>query len=107
METASVSMDTGHPTHPLFKSMRKGMGRLGGLGARADNATAHGYSGNADWGASSGLSAFYSSTKSGYFLAFLASVAGEADPEGFRATSLRRVARSTDVERVRDVAKVR
>jgi len=38
METASVSMDTGHPTHPLFKSMRKGMGRLGGLGARADNA---------------------------------------------------------------------
>ena len=50
METASVSMDTGHPTHPLFKSMRKGMGRLVGLGARADNATAHGYSGNADWG---------------------------------------------------------
>ncbi|GHO72021.1 hypothetical protein KSC_109130 [Ktedonobacter sp. SOSP1-52] len=41
------------------------------------------------------------------FLAFLASVAGEADPEGFRATSLRRVARSTDVERVRVVAKVR
>ena len=104
-----MSMDTGHPTHPLFKSMRKGMGRLvglGGLGARADNATAHGYSGNADWGASSGLSAFSSSTKSGYFLAFLASVAGEADPEGFRATSLRRVARSTDVERVRVVAKV-
>ena len=29
------------------------------------------------------------------------------DPEGFRAMSLRRVARSTDVERVRDVAKVR
>ena len=36
METASVSMETGHPTHPLFKSMRKGMGRLGGLGVRAD-----------------------------------------------------------------------
>jgi hypothetical protein len=39
METASVSMNTGHPTHPLFKSMRKGMRRLGGLGAGADNAT--------------------------------------------------------------------
>ena len=24
METASVSMDTGHPTHPLFKSMKRG-----------------------------------------------------------------------------------
>jgi hypothetical protein len=79
METASVSMNTGHPTHPLFKSMRKGMGRLGWLGARAENATAHGSSGNADWGASSGLSAFSSSMKSGSFLAFLASVAGEAD----------------------------
>jgi len=100
-------MDTGHPTHPLFKSMRKGMRRLGGLGVRADNTTAHGSSGNADWGASSGLSAFYWSTKSGSFLAYLASVAGDADPERFRATSLRRVARSTDVERVRDVAKVR
>jgi len=41
------------------------------------------------------------------FLAFLASVAGDADPEGFRATSLRRVARCTDGERVRVVAKVR
>src|SRR5947209_14042473 len=91
METASTSMDTGHPTHPLFKSMRKGMRRLGGLGVRADNTTAHGSSGNADWGASSGLSAFSSSTKSGSFLALLASVAGEADHEGFRATSLRAV----------------
>ena len=33
-----MSMDTG-PTHPLFKSMRKGMGRLVWRGARADNAT--------------------------------------------------------------------
>lgn len=41
------------------------------------------------------------------FSSCLASVAGDADPEGFRATSLRRVARSTDVERVRVVAKVR
>lgn len=24
METASVSMDTAHPTHPLFKSMKRG-----------------------------------------------------------------------------------
>ena len=24
METASVSMDTGHPTHPLFTSMKRG-----------------------------------------------------------------------------------
>ncbi len=31
-----MSMETDHPTHPLFKSMRKGMGRLGGLGADAD-----------------------------------------------------------------------
>ncbi|WP_157506785.1 MULTISPECIES: hypothetical protein [Ktedonobacter] len=54
-----MSMNTAHPTHPLFPSMRKGMGRLGWLGARADNATAHGYSGNADWGQARGVSAFY------------------------------------------------
>src|SRR5258708_5757888 len=107
METASVSMDTGHPTHPLFKSMRKGMGRLGELGARADNATAHGYSGNADWGTSSGLSAFYSSTPRAIFSPFWRLSLAQRRMTGFRATSLRRVARSTDVERVRVVANAR
>ena len=87
--------------------MRKGMGRLGGLGVRADNATAHGSSGNAEWGGKLRIVCLLLVHAKSYFLAFLASVAGEADPEGFRATSLRRVARSTDVERVRVVAKVR
>src|SRR5260370_39370139 len=106
METASVSMNTGHPTHPLFKSMRKGMGRLGGLGARADNATAHGYSGNADWGASSGLSAFSSSTPRALFSPFWRLSLAKQTLRVFAQRACGQSARSTDVESISDVAKV-
>lgn len=59
-------------TPPIHSSnpCARGWEDSGGLGARADNATAHGYSGNADWGASSGLSAFSSSTPRAIFSPF-------------------------------------
>lgn len=86
--------------------MHKGMGRLGGLGARADNATAHGYSGNADWGQAQDC--LPSTRPRQELFSRLSGVCRwPNDPEGFRATSWRLVARSTDVERVRVVAKVR
>ena len=42
-------MNTGSPYTSTLHSHEKGMGRLVWQGARADNATAHGYSGNTDW----------------------------------------------------------
>ena len=86
--------------------MRKGMGRLVWRGARADNATAHGYSGNVDRGQAQDC--LPSTRPRQELFSRLSGVCRwPNDPEGFRATSLRRVARSTDVERVRVVAKVR
>ena len=102
-----MSMNTGHPTHPLFKSVKRGWEDSAGSVRVLTTLQLMGLLATRIGGQARGVSPFSSSMKSGSFLAFLASVAGEADPEGFRATSLRRVARSTDVERVRDVAKVR
>ena len=69
--------------HLLFRYMNeKGDGKARLARFRADNATDHGYPGNADWVASSGLSAFCSSTPRATF--FLPGVwRWPNDSEGF------------------------
>ena len=86
--------------------MRKGMERLGGLGARADNAAALGYSGT--WIGEQAQDGLPSARLRQEFFSRLSGVWHWRSRRmtGFCATSLWRVARSTDVEKVRVMAKV-
>src|SRR6059058_2771661 len=106
METASTSMDTGHPTHPLFKSMRKGMRRLGGLGVRADNTTAHGSSGKRIGEQAQDCLPSPRPRKAALFSPFWRLSLAKQTMRVFAQRACGQSARSTDVESVRDVAKV-
>ena len=100
-----MSMDTGHPTHPLFKSMKRGWEDSSGEVRALTTPQLMGILATRIGGQAQDC---LPSTRprQELFSSCLASVAGPTTLRVF-FKSLRRVARSTDVERVRVVAKVR